>query len=74
MTAPSREDAVRAVAEALDEHNVVQTRSDLTQVCSCGFDFDPCHWDNPWPTHLAAAAVRAVVATIADTTEEADRG
>lgn len=60
------DEARQAVAEALDEHDVAETRSDLTQVCACGFDFDPCHWDNPWPAHLAEAAVRALLPTEGD--------
>ena len=66
MTAPFIAEAERAAAEAIAEHEVVLARGDLTQVCSCGFDFDPCHFGDPWSAHLAAAAVAAVVPILAE--------
>lgn len=51
--------AVTAAAEALALHVVALRRSDLTVVCDCGYDCDPCHFGAPWQKHLAAAAVAA---------------
>ncbi len=51
---------VMAVAEALAPHDIALRRSDLTAVCECGLDFDPCHWNDPWSIHLAEVAVAAL--------------
>lgn len=57
--------AVQAAAEALTVHHVALRRSDLTVMCDCGFDCDPCHWGSPWETHLAEVAVAAAREVIA---------
>ena len=61
MTSP----LVNPIAEALAAHQAAVTRSDLTVVCDCGFDCDPCHWGDPWTTHKAESAADAVIAVVA---------